>query len=223
VTDAEGRFAFPRVQPGPRTPRLFYDDDSEVRLARVEIPAAGPASVDLHVEGSAEVTATLVGANVAGLSEEAGTGIVAQARPDARGRIRIPYLAAGSYLLASGESDGEFVERRFKLLAGQSLELGEIRLPKFPVLPVVVSVPAGTLVPLGLSVTVLRDLGGRRAGKLIGQGRIEVDSAGRGTLKGVPEGEFLVSIQAKGFRPIEMTLISRDGITTPLPIDLRRP
>jgi hypothetical protein len=69
----------------------------------------------------------------------------------------------------------------------------------------------------------VRDLGGTQAGKTVPTGRIEVDTAGRGTLKGLPEGEYAVSIFAPGFRPVEMNLVVREGITTPVRVDLRLP
>jgi hypothetical protein len=221
-TDGDGRFELPRVEPGRRTPYLHYDE-SQVRLTRVEIPAVGPAAVDLRVEGSAEVTATLVDIDVTGIYTEAEGEHVAMARPDAHGRVRIPYLAAGAYRLSTAGRDGQQVNRRFDLLPGQALDLGEIRVEKFPVVPVLVTVPEGMEMPLAFGVTVVRDVGGTLTGKALGSARIAVDSGGRGALRGLPPGEYEISIFAPGFRLLETSLVVREGLTAPLPLDLRRP
>jgi hypothetical protein len=220
-TDAEGRFVFPRVAPG-RHGALLALERAKVPLGPIEVPAEGPAEVVLRTLGTAEVTAFVPNLHDVNLYDASGAR-VGIGWPDAHDRVRLPFLAAGGYRLAVYGGDTETEERRFELLPGQVLDLGEIRLRTFPVVPVSVTAARGERVPTMLAVTVTSDVGGTRAGKPIKPGRIEVDPNGRGWLRGLPEGRYVVSIQGEGFPAVTTTLDVRAGITTPVVIEFRKP
>jgi hypothetical protein len=223
-TDDAGRFVFPRAAPGNQGVWLVYGDD-EVRIGTLEA-SAGP-SLDLRVPGTGEVVATLFGSGLAVLHPADRTerrDKVATVRPDAQGRVRIPHLAAGAYRLLVFGHDAADVHRELSLVEGQSLDLGEIRLAPYPVVPVAVTVPPGAARPTRLTALTV-DESGRPAPASGGRfGRVEFDGEGRGWLKGLPAGEYRVVFAASGFAQTPPTPVTvREGTPVPLAIELRKP
>lgn len=222
--DGEGRFRIPSIPVGSATAYLLFGDYDSVRAGSVEVPPSGRDDLEVRAAGTASIAARVPKASVVSLWELAPFGHVATAYPRGDGSIRIPWLPAGSFRLTVVPTDDtEMDSRDVHLSPGQTLDLGAIRLAKYPVIPVALSLPPTARRPATLNVTFVRDVGGTRAGKPIGQGRVEFDGEGRGWLKGLPAGEFVVRVEAPGFAPTEMTIEIRDGVTTPIRIDLRLP
>ena len=122
----------------------------------------------------------------------------------------------------SGGAENE--ERTIEILPGQALDLGEISLRRFPVVPVAVTLPQGVTRPSVLFATIVRPVGSAPTGRSSPlPGRIEFDGEGRGWLKGLPAGAFVVQVSLPGVNPpsVEVEIEIRDGITTPVPIELR--
>jgi hypothetical protein len=225
LTDGEGKFAFPRVGNGLQAAWIHLDD-GELRIGTVDV--SGSASLDVRLPGTAELTATLVGSPIAALYPAGGkdprsdrSGMVASARPDAKGRIRVPYLAAGSYWLFAYGRDANDEDRKFDLAHGQVLDLGEVRLVPCVVMEVRVSVPLGAQRPALIVAQPVNESGGPLIGKF---GRIEFDGEGRGWLKGLPAGEYRLVFAANGFEQTPPTPVTvREGAPLPISIELRKP
>ncbi len=239
ATDADGRFAVPRAPLGTHTVWIDFDDGT-VRVGAVDVSAERATDVDLRLSAVGEVSARVPGAAIVAVFLPGGNNLdrkVADARPDANGGIRIRFLPPGSYrLLALGGDKAEDEERAIDLLPGQSLDLGEIRLRRYPVVPVAVTFPPDAKRPSMLFATVVREIGGTTPPPpYFRSGRVEFDGEGRGWLKGLPAGEFVLRFASADSAPAglprpgsaaisaEATVVIRDGITTPIAIDLRLP
>jgi RNA polymerase sigma factor (sigma-70 family) len=227
VTDEAGRFVARLVPPGKRAIFFLFEYDS-VRIGEVDVPADGPASVSLSPPGSASLVATLVeprDGGVAILQTPDGTKI-ADVRPDVNRRMRIPHLAAGSYLFRVMEQYATTLDKTVTLVAGRELDLGDLRLDTYPVVPVHVTFPPGVVGTPAVSVLVRERLSDPPATTgYLGSGRVEFDGEGRGWLKGLPTGEYRVVVsyvavaQEKDLTTMDITV--RAGITTPIEIVLR--
>ena len=114
--------------------------------------------------------------------------------------------------------------REVVLNAYAKLDVGEIALAKWPEIPVVVAVPAGSEVPKFLTVTVVVQIASPRPDEqLTYAGSIERVGKDRWRWTGIPEGSHQATVAATGFASQEMAIEVHKGNKTPLRIVLQRP
>ena len=185
---------------------------------------SGAATLDLRVTGTASIAARIPGLLVASLQRlgAALNEFTAIARPNTKDEIRIPYLTAGAYVFVALGQYGQQARRDIELAEGQHLDLEGMSVVPFPVVPVHLVLPPGAKRPPSIQVDFQAFTDGR-GGMGPGPGRIEFDGNDKAWLKGLPPGEFVVSLSVPGLTTWRGTISVEASPTRPIEIEVRAP
>ncbi len=192
-TDAMGRFLFEAVPAGRVRIGL-----GPVTVHEIDVPEYGLIDAEVRVTGTAVVEGRLRAGSercyiLLKRSDDARE--VARTRVKSGGTFRLEHLPAGRYDLVLSTRNGPETKRRVTLSASTRLDLGTVELAVYPRVPVVVTFPPGAKQPPRLRARVA--VAGKRGGYAVS---IWLNDMNRGSLTGLPAGEYTLTFVAPGLQ-----------------------
>ncbi len=224
VTDEEGRFVLARVPPGSHMLWALFDT-GWVALPNLEVESTGSQVVEVVMPGSAVVKGRVVGAGArAGngnlLTVEGARRQVAMARPDGAGRFVMPHLPAGRYEFQWTQPGTSGARRVVDLVAGATIDLGDLEPAANPSVPLEVTVSRGEVRPRVLQMKLAYGSGANRGVAFMGT--LNVDKNGRAYLTTLGPGTYTLVFEAAPFAAVEVSVTVVDGANETVSISLER-
>jgi hypothetical protein len=205
-TDADGKFMLPFVPTGKNRLLLGIAPGTRLAVADIAVPEHGAVRVDVRLPGTATVRGRFVTegsdwSRIVQLHRKGEEQALAICRARGAGHFTIPYLAAGDYELRAQGQDSDWLRRTVFVEEGATLDLGALRPAEYPSIPVRVTVPQDSEMPGAFAVAFWE-----KKDKGLHHGKIELDRAGNGFLRGLPEREGYLRFELPGFERVTIPL-----------------
>lgn len=224
-TDETGRFSLARVPAGSQRASVLVSG-IWLRLGTVDVSPPGESVLALRMPGTSALELTLSTPAPYGgwLEVKAASGeSVASGNLWTGKPVLLSGLPAGPHVISLWSPDRVSQRKTVTLEPGKKLDLGDVALVAMPVVPVRVTLPAGTPRPKSMTVHV-RDRTPPSEEWMATPGRIEWDPDGHAWLKGLSAARYRVAIQwtpsANAAALPEFDIDVRDGILVPIDLAL---